>query len=94
MAEADISSYEPSGKQADELRVFLEEQRYFNVRYIDGGYIGLIRLLYTTALCIDLHRYGYETRFCYQDRARAVDACNALQSIDDLPLPGYIARRG
>ncbi len=71
------------------------DNRYFNVRVLeDGTVIANLRLMYTTALCVDLNPYGFEERYCYPDPNQAVAACNSLRSGDDKPLDGFIASRG
>lgn len=77
----------------DDMKSLLEANGYFNIRHVDGGWIANLRLLYTTALCIDLDEWGYESRYCYGDKFLAERACNELKSIDDEPLPGYVAKR-
>jgi hypothetical protein len=80
-------------KTDDEMIMFLTAQGYGNVRKVEGGFIGLTRLIYTTGLCIDLDAWGYEERYCYGDRFLAERACNAMKRIDDEPMTGYVAKR-
>ena len=72
---------------------FLVEQGYSNIRFLPNGVVGLIRLLYTTGLCIGLNDVGWEERYCYPNRELAIGACNALHDMDDEPLIGYVAKR-
>lgn len=66
---------------------------YQNVRVLDDGTIvGTIELIYTRAIVIDLNEYGYEKRFCFEDRERAVEEINKLTTGEDEPT-GWIARR-
>jgi hypothetical protein len=74
-----------------ELITYLALEGYQNLRILDGGIIGTIDMITTRALVIDLDRYGYYKRYCYQDRGRADEACYALENIDDEPLAGYSA---
>jgi len=71
----------------------LSDDGYENLRMLDDGTIvGTSKLLYTTAVYIDLNRHGWEKRFCFQDKELAIAEVNKLQSGDDEPV-GYIARR-
>lgn len=80
-------------KTDEEMLAFLTTQGYRNVRKVEGGFIGLMPLIYSTGLCIGLGAWGYEERYCYGDRFLAERACNAMKSIDDDPLKGYVAKR-
>lgn len=80
-------------KTDDEMMAFLAMQGYSNVRKVEGGFIGLTPLIYTTGLCIGLDAWGYEERYCYGDRFLAERACNAMKSVDDEPMTGYVAKR-
>lgn len=51
-------------------------------------------LMYTRSLIIGLNEWGWERRYCYEDRPLANKACAALKTGDDEPLPGYVATRG
>jgi hypothetical protein len=86
---------QPSFKPAteEEMITFLTQQGYTNIRAVEGGFVGLVRLIYTTGLCIGIDAWGYEGRYCYGDRFLAERACNAMKSIDDEPLPSYVAKR-
>jgi hypothetical protein len=67
---------------------------YREVRKLpDGSYAGIDRLLFTTAIFLDLDRWGWGKRFCFEDHALAAQRFNELQSADDEPQ-GFIARRG
>lgn len=77
-----------------ELKVFLEEQ-YTNVRQLeDGSWVCTHDLMFTRSLIIGLNEWGWERRYCYEDRSLADEACKALKTGDDQPLPGYVASRG
>jgi hypothetical protein len=70
----------------------LEDQGYFNVRILPDGLVCNFNMLFTRALVIDPDFGGTPGgRVCYEDRALAVEACNAMTSIYDEPLPGYTA---
>jgi hypothetical protein len=70
------------------------EGGYVDVKILpDGSIAALGDLLYTRAIHLGCHEYGWQRRFCFSDRSLA-DRCYAeLQSEDDEPS-GYIARRG
>ena len=77
-----------------EFTAWLEAEGYHNVRELPDGTIAATRdLLYTRALVIDLDRWGYAHRYCYEDRSLADQACLALTSGDDAPLSGFVAER-
>lgn len=76
----------------DELVTSLKRD-YQNVRVLDDGtIIGTGELLFTRAIYIGLDRYGWEKRFCFEDRKLALEELKKLNSGDDEPV-GYIARR-
>lgn len=77
----------------NKLETYLLKQGYLKVKHIPGGYIAVMSLLYTWALCIDLDQWGYERRYCYEDRALALSAFEAMTNIDDEPLSGYVSKR-
>lgn len=72
---------------------YLKTQGYFNIRELPDGIIANTKLIYTTALCIDLTRHGYGDRYCFENPKLAEQACNAMTSIDDTVMEGYIASR-
>lgn len=75
-----------------EFRAMLERD-YMYVRLLpDGVWIGLIDLLYTTALCVGLDQYGYERRYCYEEGRLALAELEKMQSGGDVPR-GWIAAR-
>lgn len=79
--------------EANELADWLAEN-YAEVRRLpDGSYAGLNRLLYTTAIFLDLDAWGYGRRFCFESDTTARERFAALQSADDEPA-GYVAKRG
>lgn len=80
--------------QNKELNALLQENGYYNIRFLPDGVVANLKLLYTTALCIDLDESGYQERFCFPDSSVAEKACAALSSIHDNPSPGFIAYRG
>lgn len=78
----------------EDLLGWLTECGYSNLRVLpDDTIVGTHDLIYTRGLCIGLDAWGYEDRYCYPDRQRATEACNALTSGDDKPIEGYVAER-
>ena len=76
------------------LLSFLKENGYRDLRVLpDDVVVGTIDLLFTRGLVVDLDWEGWGKRYCYEDRFQATLACNALQSVDDEPLVGYVATR-
>lgn len=76
----------------DKLAAWLAEN-YAEVRVLpDGSYAGLNRLLYTTAIFLDLDAWGYGRRFCFESAPLARQRFEELQSAEDEPA-GYVARR-
>jgi hypothetical protein len=79
----------------DKFRLFLIENEYQAARKLpDGTWAGLIRLAFTTGLCIGLTDTGWTRRFCYENLTDALGALQDLQAWDDEPEPLYVARRG
>jgi len=77
-----------------ELIKFLETQNYHNLRVLeDGCIVGTMELMFTRAIFIGLARYGWEKRFCFDNKDLALTELAKLQTEDDEPT-GYIARRG
>lgn len=60
----------------------------------DGTVCAIGKLLFTTALYMDLNAYGAEQRYCYPRGMRAYEALEALKSVEDIPMNGFIAFRG
>lgn len=66
---------------------------YLDVRQLpDGTIIGFGKLLYTTAIHIDMDLWGWGHRYCFSDRALAHAEYCKLQSGDEIPT-GWIAQR-
>lgn len=72
----------------------LEAQNYYSDITVlkDGTICAVGELMFTRALYIGLDMYGWEKRFCFDDRERANVELRKLQTADDEPT-GYIARR-
>lgn len=58
----------------------------------DGTIVGIGELMFTRAIYMDMHRYGWGRRFCFEDKAKATEEYAKLTSGDDEPV-GWTARR-
>lgn len=77
-----------------ELIEYLLTQGYENLRELtDGTVVGTTDLLFTRAVFVGLNRWSWDKRFCFEDRFRALEELEKLQTQDDEPT-GFIARRG
>jgi len=66
---------------------------FIDVRELaDGTIIGLGKLLYTTAIYIDMDLCGWRQRYCFDDPKRVAAEYDSLASGDDTPV-GWIAQR-
>lgn len=86
--EALSSAIGPDG----DLEQWLRDQYPMVRKLPDGSYAALMPLMYTTSVILGCTRWGYGSRFCFEERERATEVLNALQSEDDQPT-GWIARR-
>lgn len=69
------------------------EGSYREVRTLDDGTIvGIGDLMFTRAIYMDMHLYGWGRRFCFQDKALADKEYARLSDGDHEPV-GWIARR-
>jgi hypothetical protein len=59
----------------------------------DGTIIGMGRLMFTTAIYIDMDLNGWGKRFCFENRDLAIAEYGKLKTGDDEPS-GFVARRG
>lgn len=78
----------------NDLLLWLAENGYNDVRVLeDGTIVGTLELIFTRSVVIGLDRWGWERRYCYDNRELATLACLALRTGDEEPLPGFIAQR-
>lgn len=71
----------------------LGEGSYDRLRLLkDGTVIGIGRLLFTRAIYVDAHPWGFALRYCYDDRQLADQQFDQLQTGDCEPT-GWIATR-
>jgi hypothetical protein len=74
------------------FRQYLEASDYYEIRKLpDGAWVGLTDMLFTTALCIRLDRFGYDKRYCYRDPNMALAEIEKLENGDQEP-EGWIRR--
>lgn len=74
-------------------KYFLEECAYTHVRKLpDGKWIGIMPLMFTTAIAVDIDFVGLKYRFCFDDKKLLYQAFISMQSIEDIPI-GWIACR-
>jgi hypothetical protein len=67
--------------------------KYDRVRILpDGSIAGISNLIFTRAIFLSLSLYGYERRFCFEDKEKAEVEFENLQSEEDVPT-GWVARR-
>jgi hypothetical protein len=76
----------------EELLAFLYEEGYRFMREVpDNGICGLMPMLFTTGLFVDLEQSGYSHRFCYETPLEALSALKSWSGVGD-PLE-YIVRK-
>ena len=74
-------------------KYFLEECGYIHVRKLpDGKLIGILPLVFTTAIAVDIDAIGLRYRFCSDDRSLLYQAFLEMESVEDIPV-GWIACR-
>lgn len=62
-------------------------------RLPDGGYAGMLRLMRTVAIAMDIRDSGcFQRRYCFEDLNSCLAAYEGLKTRDDVP-EGWIARR-
>jgi len=83
---------EPLTGQA--LIKFLESQGYWNIRELPDGIVCNAKMIFTTALLIDVTEHCYDHRYCFEKQADAEAACLAMNSIDDEVQKTYVKRKG
>ena len=66
---------------------------YREVRALeDGTIVGIGELMFTRAIYMDMHAWGWGRRFCFENKTLADSEFAKLASGDDEP-EGWIARR-
>lgn len=78
----------------EEILKYLESQGYENLRIFADGICGVMKMIYTYGLCVDMDQHGVSKRYCYETKAEAIQACNELKRCYDQPRAGYKAVKG
>lgn len=58
----------------------------------DGAWVAIARMIYTTAIVVDIDLLCYDHRFCFEHRADAEREILRMSAVDDEPA-GYIKRK-
>lgn len=78
----------------EELKQFLLENGYTEIRYIGGVCVGLMDFAFTTGIVVGLTEDSYEHRYCYSNRAEALDALRVWNDINTRPSGKWIKLKG
>lgn len=73
-------------------RQLVQYQNYILIFKKEDGFIGLGRLMFTTAIYCDLTENGYTDRYCFENAIVALTEALNMKSVDDEPV-GYVAKR-
>lgn len=69
------------------------EGSYRELRMLeDETIVGIGELMFTTAIYMDMHLYGWGRRYCFENRELAEHEFKQLVSGNDNPV-GWVARR-
>lgn len=72
---------------------FFKKMGYTTSRQLeDGTWVALVPLMFTTGICINLDRTGYERRYCFEDKDLCIREYEKLKTVNDVPS-GWIAKR-
>lgn len=84
----------PANEQDAFTRKMRDELNYVGARrLVDGTYVGVMRLVFTLAICIGVTPYSaYTRRYCYQDAAVCLREYQLLEGGGDVPT-GWIQQR-
>lgn len=78
-----------------ELKEFLEDQSYFNIKEIPNkGICALYRFAFTTGLVYDINEIGYKGRYCYSNKSDAVKAIEEWNGESDPQDENWIKHKG
>lgn len=80
----------------EEIRDYLTENGYYNLRIVPGrGICGLMEFVYTIGLCEGLDEMGYQGRWCYdkKDILQSVIAITIWDGLND-PVGDWIKYKG
>lgn len=77
-----------------EFEKFLLENGYTHIRELEDGSVAAItKLIFTTAICIDLDYMSWASRYCFKNEEDAIEQLEKIKTADCVPR-GYLARRG
>lgn len=84
----------PAGEQDDFTRRMRDELGYVGARRLpDGTYVGLLRLMFTMAICVGVSEFtSYTRRYCFENTTVCLDQYRLMTSADDA-VEGWIATR-
>ena len=82
----------PPGAQDHFTRAMIEEMGYIGAKRLpDGRYVGMQRLMFTLAICLDVTQTSpFARRYCYENASDALANFDAIETLDCQPW-GYIA---
>ncbi len=92
-----VNELSPPSRQDDFTKRMLNEFEFIGAKRCDDGtYVGLIRLFFTVAICIDVtETQAYRYRFCYDNLSDCLANYEKLDTdTDHYQLSGYVASRG
>lgn len=71
----------------EQIREFLLEQGFLRVRQLeDGSWIGVLRLVFTTSVCMDIDEFSpFRYRWCFADPAEANHFFETAVDYDEVP---------
>ena len=80
---------------SNELKQVLQEALITDARYIDGRLCGLIRMVFTVGIAVNIEEDGcYGYRYCYGTRAEAKEALDNYINLSDHPPGNWRKRKG
>lgn len=79
----------------EQIAELCRDMGYSEVRTINGLICGILPYVFTWGLCVGVNEYGLQYRYCYKDRADAVDAIRTWGGDPEVPPTGpWIKRKG
>lgn len=70
-----------------DLHAILEDIGYTDMRVVSGKVCGLYPFMFTIGVVVGLDEFGYERRYCFDNRHDALDALNAWDGVGHPPGP-------
>ena len=79
----------------DEQRMYLENEKFFALRKIEGEWCGLLELATTRSICMGIERLtSFKYRWCFKNRDQALIELDKMTAIDQVPTLGtFVAHR-